>query len=89
MAIQKIITHSKKDRDGDILAIGKLYEPPISKEEAIRNIESNTYEYYSQHPNCPIRSKIEVVYDRFKGKYIRTILDGTTMNNLDNLPNLY
>ena len=52
----------------DILAIGRLFEYPISTSDAIRNIENGSYIYYSQHPNCSVRSKIEVINDRFKGK---------------------
>jgi len=90
MTTERIITHSQKDEDGDITAIGKPseYWSPISKAEAIRQIENNTYVYYSQNPTCYTKSKIEVIDDSDKGKYLRTVADGDPKNNLDNLPNL-
>jgi len=90
MTTERIITHSQKDEDGDITAIGKPseYWSPVSKAEAIKQIENNTYVYYSQNPTCTTRSKIGVINDSTKGKYLRTVADGDPKNNLDNLPNL-
>ena len=89
--IERLIPHSKKDDIGDITAIGKPRElwSPVQIAQAIKDIESNAYQYYSQNPNHSVpRSKVDVVNDSKKGKYLRTVADGILQNNLDNLPNL-
>lgn len=58
---------------------------PRSKADAIRDIETGTHSYY-----VPWRSgdtEIRVVTRTNGTKYLRTDSDGTTKNNLDDLPN--
>ena len=81
------VTHSRKNLDGDITAIGnasQLWSPRVSA-DAIRDIELRTYTYFVQWPEK--RTEIRVV-DGATGKYLRTDRDNTTRNNLDDLPGL-
>jgi len=80
------ITHTRKDRDGDILALCSPghYWSPVSKNDAIRHIESNLYGYHVDWPDG-MQTKVRVV-DGPNGKYLRTDKDATTRNNLDDLP---
>lgn len=81
------VTKTRKDQDGDILALcndGSSWSPR-SKKDAISDIESGLHTYYvpwkySEH------TKIRVVDDEIKGKYLRTDRDSTPRNNLDELP---
>ena len=80
------VTRTGKDVDGDIT---KLCNPerswsPRSKKDAIHDIESGDHTYYV--PWTSGRTKIKVV-DGPSGKYLRTDSDGTSKNNLDDLPN--
>ena len=77
------ITHTRKDRDGDILAL--CYWSPVSKNDAIRHIETNLYGYHVDWPDG-VRTDVRVVSGP-NGKYLRTDKDATTRNNLDDLPN--
>lgn len=80
------VTQSGKDRDGDIT---KLCNPgqtwtPVSKANAIREIEGGTHRYYvpwSDGESTWIR-----VVNGATGKYLRTDKDSTTRNNVDDLP---
>jgi len=81
------VTHTGKDRDGDILSLCNPSAPwsPRRKEEAIRDIEGRTCEYY-----VPWRDGRETevhVVDGPTGRYLRTDRDDTPRNNLDDLPN--
>lgn len=80
------VTHTTKDQDGDIIALCNpgMFWSPVSKSQAIRDIESNTHSYY-------VKSGIKEVYIHVvkKGdgsKYLRTDPDSTDKNNLDELP---
>lgn len=80
------VTKSGKDSDGDIT---KLCNPselwsPRSKSDAIQDINNNIHTYYVQSTNGGI-SNILVV-DGPTGKYLRTSPNGTSTDNLDNLP---
>ena len=84
---KRAVVQSKKDRDGDILALCDpgAYWSPRSKADAIQDIESGVHQYYvswKDGTNTPIR----VVTDVLRGKYLRTDKDNTPGNNLDNLP---
>lgn len=68
-----------KDRNGNIIAIAGDWGI-ITVEEAIREINSGTYEYYV---NGGIKDvSVHVV----SGRYLRTDPDETSVNNLDSLP---
>lgn len=80
------VKQTKKDRDGDILALchfGRDWSPR-EKADAIRDIESNLHTYFVIWPEGK-RTEIRVVNGP-KGKYLRTDRDDTTRNNLDDLP---
>lgn len=80
------VTHTKKDKDGDILALCQpgQYWSPRWKSEAIADIESGRHQY---HVNAYGISKARVrVVQGMYGKYLRTDADSTSGNNLDNLP---
>jgi hypothetical protein len=81
------VTHSGKNRDGDITAIGQPGQlwSPRQKADAIRDIESGANTYHVQWPEK--RTEIRVVPGP-TGKYLRTDRDNTTRNNLDDLPDL-
>lgn len=81
------VTHSRKDRDGDITAIGNPGQlwSPRPKADAIRDIESGAHTYFVQWPER--RTEIRVV-NGASGKYLRTDRDNTTRNNLDDLPSI-
>jgi hypothetical protein len=82
---ERRVTHTRKDRDGDITALGNLGEfwSPRQKADAIRDIENKLHNYYVQWPEK--RTEIHVVKGP-TGKYLRTDRDDTERNNLDDLP---
>ncbi len=80
------VTHSRKDRDGDITALcnpGESWSPP-AKADAIRDIDNNIHTYHVLAGGR--RVGIHVVNGP-TGKYLRTDPDLTDRNNLDDLPN--
>ncbi len=81
------MTKTRKDRDGDILALCNPNEGWLTrkKEDAINDIENGNHQYYVVWRGN--RKVIHVVNDRLKGKYLRTGRDETERNNLDDLPN--
>lgn len=81
----RYVTRSKKDRDGDILALcnpGEVWSPR-AKPDAIRDIELGTHSYFTR-----VGDKVAQVYVKqgARGKHLTTSRDGTTRNNLDDLP---
>lgn len=86
MARRKV-TKTKKDTDDDILALCKPFEnwSPRSKADAISDIESKTHSYYVIASGLR-EVDVHVVNDPSKGKYLRTDSDGTSRNNLVDLP---
>jgi hypothetical protein len=81
----RVVVKSGKDRDGDITKLcnaGQVWSPRL-KAEAIRDIESGTHRYYV--PWNSGKTWIRVANGP-SGKYLRTDSDGTTKNNLDDLP---
>ena len=82
----RAVTRTRKDRDGDILALCNPgdYWSPRTKADAIRDIEAGIHRYYvpwSDGRRTPIR-----VVNGPTGKYLRTDRDDTARNNLDDLP---
>ncbi len=77
------VTHTRKDRDGDILAIGVAGSWSKSKSDAISDIKSGLNAYHVDWPEK--RTDIKVVPGP-TGEYLRTDRDNTTRNNLADLP---
>jgi Protein of unknown function (DUF3892) len=73
------VTHTKKDKDGDILAICNPESDwkKRSKDEAIRDIDSGNHEYFVKIGNKEVDIKVL--------KYLRTDKDTITKNNLAEL----
>jgi hypothetical protein len=81
----RAVTQTGKDADGDITRLcnpGEFWSPR-SKQDAIDDIELGNHTYYV--PWNSGRTAIRVV-DGPNGKYLRTDRDGTSKNNLDDLP---
>lgn len=80
------VTHSRKDSDGDILALCKPgeYWSPRQKRDAIDDIENRRHSYFVNMSGVG-RVDIHVVRGP-NGKYLRTDPDRTTRNNLRDLP---
>ncbi len=81
------VTATRKDRDGDILALcgGTLAAwSPRAKQDAISDIESRMHSYYVSWTDG-MRTEIHVVKGSH-GKHLRTDRDSSTRNNLDDLP---
>lgn len=82
----RAVYRSGKDKDGDITALcasGADWSPR-SKQGAISDIESGTHSYYV--PWKDGQNTAITVVNGASGKYLRTQRDGTTRNNLDDLP---
>lgn len=86
MTIDRRVTKTRKDDDGDITALCNTGEwwSPRSKEDAISDIDSKNYRYYVKSGNDEV--DIHVVKHPKYGRYLRTNPDRTTGNNLDDLP---
>jgi len=83
--VERQVTQSRKDDDGDITALcnpGQGWSPR-SKDDAIRDIENNVHSYYVVSGGQ--RTTIHVVKGP-TGKCLRTSADPTSRNNLDDLP---
>lgn len=83
---QRSVTRSGKDKGGDItrLCCPGEYWSPRAKWDAIEDIETGTHRYAVPWADGKV-TEIHVV-DGATGKYLRTDRDGTTKNNLDDLP---
>lgn len=83
--MRRKITRSKKNSDGDILAIcnQEAWWSPVTKSQAIKDIDSKTHSYYVVIGYQEV--DIHVVNGK-NGPYLRTDPDKTSTNNLDNLP---
>jgi hypothetical protein len=83
---ERFVTASGKDRDGDITRLCKAGEfwSPRSKVDAINDIDGRTHSYAVIWPDGK-RTPVTVV-NGSTGKYLRTDRDGTTHNNLRDLP---
>ena len=84
---ERAVVRSKKDRDGDILALCNSgeYWSPRGKADAIQDIESGAHQYYVPWTDGT-KTLIRVV-NGSTGKYLRTDKDDTSRNNLDDLDN--
>ena len=86
MAADRRVTHTGKDRDGDITKLCNLpVWGSVGKQRAILDIESGRNRYYVLGVNDVI-IWIRVITTRQGNKYLRTDPDRTTTNNLDYLP---
>ena len=83
--VDREVTRSRKDPDGDITALCKQGEhwSPRLKADAIRDIEAGTHTYHVKVAGQ--RVEIHVVNGP-TGKYLRTNPDPSQSNNLDDLP---
>jgi len=84
MPITRIVKQTKKDSDGDILALCNSIESwsPRSKSATISDIKAGVYEYRVRSANGPI---VEVVNGQ-TGDYLRSRADSASTDNLDDLP---
>jgi len=80
------VTASRKDEDGDILALcnaGEWWSPRM-KRDAIDDIEAGQHTYFV---NVAGTGRVDVhVVNGPNGKHLRTDPDSSTHNNLDDLP---
>ncbi|QDH74256.1 DUF3892 domain-containing protein [Brevundimonas sp. M20] len=82
----RYVTKSGKDKDGDITKLcnnGEIWSPRL-KADAIRDIENRDHEYWVNWTDGQ-KTQVKVV-NGSTGKYLRTQRDGSTKNNLDDLP---
>ena len=82
---KRYVYKTGKDSDGDIIKLcyeGQTWSPRL-KADAISDIENGTHEYWV--PWKSGETEITVV-NGTTGKYLRTVRDGSTGNNLDELP---
>lgn len=80
------VTQSRKDADGDILALcnPSASWSPRPKADAINDIEQRLHTYFV---NLPGAGRVDIhVVQGSTGKYLRTDPDRTSDNNLDDLP---
>ncbi len=80
------VTHTRKDRDGDVLAIGVKNSWIKSKVDAIRDIPLGTNDYYVAWPDQRTTIRVVPAVPGRTAEYLRTDRDATTKNNLDDLP---
>lgn len=83
---KRYVNKSGKDKDGDItkLCNSSADWSPRQKGDAIRDIENSTHSYWVSWTDGQ-ETEIKVV-NGSTGKYLRTLRDGSTRNNLDDLP---
>ena len=83
---KRFITHTQKSKRGGIIAFYNLtaYWSPRTVNDVIQDIEYGIYSYFARWPDNQI-SEIKVI-KASKGKYLRTDLDSTDRNNLEDLP---
>ncbi len=74
-----------KDSDGDITSLCGDWGKTL-KADAIRQIDNSTYNYYVEESGY--KSAVHTYTENGK-KHLKTYADGTSKNNLDNLPNCY
>lgn len=80
------VTATGKDKDGDITKLcnsGQIWSPR-RKADAIGDIENKIHTYYVRDSKGN-RADIRVV-NNGGNKYLRTVSDTSSANNLDNLP---
>ena len=83
---KRYVNKSGKDKDGDItkLCNSSADWSPRQKADAIRDIETSNHSYCVSWTDGQ-ETEIKVV-NGATGKYLRTLRDGSTRNNLDDLP---
>ena len=83
----RTVTQSGKDTEGDITALCNPVEgwSPRSKADAISDIQNGSHSYVVGSGSDQVT--VQVIDDQVKGKYLRTVADSGSANNLDNLPN--
>jgi hypothetical protein len=83
----RIVTHTGKDRDGDITALCNLGESwsPRLKADAVADIDNRVHRYSAQAPGTQ-PARIETYRGADGTKHLRTVADSDSRNNLDNLP---
>lgn len=85
---ERIVTHTAKDQDGDILAVCNPDSDWLQRrrEWAISDILADRHTYFAQGPDDKL-IPIEVVFGP-AGPYLRTYGDAKEANNLDSLPDI-
>lgn len=81
-AFRRQITHVIKDEDGDVIAVchpGEAWSPRPTR-SVVRDIQTAAHVYFTDVDGAV--SNLHVV----EGRYLRSSPDGTTSNNLDELP---
>ena len=82
----RYVNKSGKDMDGDITKLcngGEIWSPRL-KADAIRDIDDRVHEYRVKWSDG--QETVIKVVNGATGKYLRTQRDGSTKNNLDDLP---
>jgi hypothetical protein len=84
--IERRVTYSRRDKNGDILALGNAseYWSPRLKAAAIKDIEEQIFSYFILDSEGN-RTYIHVEQGP-SGKYLRIDPNGSGKVNLDNLP---
>lgn len=80
------VTRTRKDSDGDILALcgDGAFWSPRERQDAISDIEGNHHRYFVDVQGV---GEVDIhVVKGTTGKYLRTDPDRTSRNNLDDLP---
>ena len=83
----RYVTHTRKDTDRDIIALcdrGAAWSP-VSKAQAISDINSRVHEYLV---SLPLMAPVHIIVVRRNDgtQYLRTNPDLTRRNNLEDLP---
>ena len=81
--MQRRVTRTGKDQDGDITALCGTWGR-VTKQVAIREIENGLCRYFVQD-RIGRQANVYVVNGRY-GKYLRTDPNSSCSDNLDNLP---
>ena len=83
---ERKVTQTGKDAEGDITALCNPNEnwERRSKADAISDIDNKVHQYFVAEAGH--KTYVQVVDDP-DGKYLRTVADSTSANNLDLLPN--
>lgn len=81
------VTHSRKDRFGRIVGLGKPSSiwSVRSSEDCIKDIQPRIHQYIVVWPEGT--TEVHVAQGP-RGPHLRTDRDGTTRNNLDDLPDI-
>jgi hypothetical protein len=85
--IERKVTHSRKDRNGKVIALGNPaeYWSPRPNNAIIQDIQNEIFSYYIQDPDGN-RSFIQVVEGPL-GKILQIASNGSAESDLEHLPN--